>query len=989
MSRYHYKASVLKVSLAVALLTISIAAFNQTISGPTTACVGAPTTYSFNAPGNVTFDGWEFSTPGHGVFTTSTSSPVVNVTWSSSGQLMAKYTDWSNGGMAGVMFWTAVYPAPVPYLVGGSGAYCNGSATVTLQSSDVGTDYNLLLNGDWVKNVVGTGSSLVFNVTTPGTYTIVAYNGPSCTTTMSGSAVITVSPIPRLFKINSIASFQGNSVSLSGSEIGVTYYLKVGSTYSNPVIGTGAPLFWKNISQTGTIYIVATLGGGPPTATCGQVMVGSATVGTPPCTTYTAFQVSGRSGCGTDTPFVQLSGSQANINYQLLSNGIQMGAPKVGTGGVLTWTQNIVAGTYKVRVTDLTNCPNMMTGQIVIVASGQIPTVFNVTTSSNCMASLGGTVSLGGFQSGVSYQLYKDGVATGSALTTSPISWVTTERNGVYTIVATNTISRCTMAMNGSPTISNPTLSINSTQYPCTYYFSPAIGEIGNCNMSAFSWNFGDGGTSTQVDPFHAYAANGTYTVTLQITATCGTSTCNLTVTKQVSVGPFTYSTYSVNVPTDKREKIVNTSASTFSDSWALPFEESALSSFNPFLNGTTGVWRNDGVYVYKENRSQSSQVDISVDGTFTMDYFNWQMAAIGAIPGWIKANSITRYSPFSYELENKDVLGIYSANLYDYGGHLTSASGSNMRNNEMAFTSFEYLIGKTTGNWTVGTDPTQSQVTYNVQSGYGHMAIVETPSSSFTGVTSVDVVAITHSSGPLQSTNRFIPNVGIVCTQVYSGNSNYTVIVLNDMPFTGVWTGSITVRTPQAPIVGSSIDGQVVHTGANSLKITNTTTFRQPLLTLDNGKTYQISAWASIGNPSLLTPQLGTNIGIDISIKNKGGTLLAQFPFQAAGPLIEGWQQVKGTFVCPAADAVVEISFRRGDATAVWFDDLRLHPNNGNMKGFVYDLRDYRLTAVLDEENFASLFYYDAEGNLFLTKKETERGRKTISENITHMKGN
>ncbi|MEJ0034185.1 MAG: hypothetical protein WDO15_29350 [Bacteroidota bacterium] len=56
-------------------------------------------------------------------------------------------------------------------------------------------------------------------------------------------------------------------------------------------------------------------------------------------------------------------------------------------------------------------------------------------------------------------------------------------------------------------------------------------------------------------------------------------------------------------------------------------------------------------------------------------------------------------------------------------------------------------------------------------------------------------------------------------------------------------------------------------------------------------------------------------------------------------------------------------------------------------MKSYVYDLKDYRLSAILDEQNFASFFYYDDEGNLTVTKKETERGIKTISENVTHIK--
>jgi len=40
-------------------------------------------------------------------------------------------------------------------------------------------------------------------------------------------------------------------------------------------------------------------------------------------------------------------------------------------------------------------------------------------------------------------------------------------------------------------------------------------------------------------------------------------------------------------------------------------------------------------------------------------------------------------------------------------------------------------------------------------------------------------------------------------------------------------------------------------------------------------------------------------------------------------------------------------------------------------------------VTGVLP--NFASFFFYDAEGNLHLTKKETREGIKTINENVSY----
>ena len=65
-------------------------------------------------------------------------------------------------------------------------------------------------------------------------------------------------------------------------------------------------------------------------------------------------------------------------------------------------------------------------------------------------------------------------------------------------------------------------------------YFAPSIQfqntclgdttqfELGNTTTTAAVWNFGDGNTSTQQNPFHTYASSGLYSVTLEVTNTIG-----------------------------------------------------------------------------------------------------------------------------------------------------------------------------------------------------------------------------------------------------------------------------------------------------------------------------------------------------------------------------------------------------------------------------------------------------------------------------------
>lgn len=50
-------------------------------------------------------------------------------------------------------------------------------------------------------------------------------------------------------------------------------------------------------------------------------------------------------------------------------------------------------------------------------------------------------------------------------------------------------------------------------------------------NAETLLWNFGDGNSSTETNPSHVYAANGTYVVTLVVMNDCGTSTIEQSIT--------------------------------------------------------------------------------------------------------------------------------------------------------------------------------------------------------------------------------------------------------------------------------------------------------------------------------------------------------------------------------------------------------------------------------------------------------------------------
>lgn len=110
----------------------------------------------------------------------------------------------------------------------------------------------------------------------------------------------------------------------------------------------------------------------------------------------------------------------------------------------------------------------------------------------------------------------------------------------------------------------------------------------------------------------------------------------------------------------------------------------------------------------------------------------------------------------------------------------------------------------------------------------------------------------------------------------------------------------------------------------------------------------------------------------------------IGQVSFKAKGAIIEGWQRISGTFKVPNDAFLITIELKNTEnngAVNAYFDDIRVHPVDSNLKSFVYDPITQRLTAEMDENNYATFYEYDKEGGLIRVKKETERGVFTIQE--------
>jgi RHS repeat-associated protein len=343
---------------------------------------------------------------------------------------------------------------PNPFSVEGTQAICSGSTTsITLNGSQSGVNYQLNRDGAGGVVIAGTGSSLTWTgQNTAGVYSVMATNTTNgCARLMNNSATITLSSLPSSFTVGGtgpICSGSSTSVTLNGSQAGVNYQLRRdGANIGAVVAGTGSTLNWPGQNTFGSYTVMAT----NATTSCSQLMTGSLSVIVNALPGL--FTVSGTGSiCSGSSTTVTLNGSQTGVNYQLRRDGSNVGGAVVGTGSALNWPGQNIAGSFTVMATNATtSCSQLMTGSLSVIVNA-LPDLFIVGGTGPICSGSSTTVTLNGSQTGVNYQLFRDGSNVGGVVagTGSALNWPGQNIAGSYTVMATNATTSCSQLMTGS-----------------------------------------------------------------------------------------------------------------------------------------------------------------------------------------------------------------------------------------------------------------------------------------------------------------------------------------------------------------------------------------------------------------------------------------------------------------------------------------------------------------------------------------------------------
>lgn len=373
----------------------------------------------------------------------------------------------------------------------------------------------------------------------------------------------------------------------------------------------------------------------------------------------------------------------------------------------------------------------------------------------------------------------------------------------------------------------------------------------------------------------------------------------------------------------------------------------------NPYVLSTLGNWRLEKEWAYKGKRvynydAQGDELtNVREDGYFDTafspfwDYSSLEWNASGEQYGWIASRYVSEYSPYSTEVENIDPLNRYSSAVFGYNHKLPICMGNNASYQRIGFDSFEdydYYEG--------------DAGCFKRHFAFDDYSDNVTQSEAHTGYHSIRV--------PEAEEVRMTRTLEPAPIAEPTANMPYIMQAGNDIGLFGPETYDI-----------SEFAGGITSPPSIDVK-------------------YIISYWVREIAEGEKIAQVSDFTQHDIEILAGGSAV--SWGDERRSPIIDGWQRIEREFtISGGTSGDIEIALQgSGDLGSptgnpnvplVYVDDIRVHPFNSSFKSFTYDYRTLRLMAELDENNFATLYEYDPEGNLVRLKKETERGIMTIKE--------
>jgi gliding motility-associated-like protein len=363
---------------------------------------------------------------------------------------------------------------------------CPG-ATIVLTAS-TGASYQWLLNG---VNIPG-ATNQTYSATQAGTYSVSVSNG-NCSVNASNFVITNFTP--------TVSSTGGVTTICQGQSIVLT--ATAGATYQWLLNGVVIP------GETASTIVASQAGDYTVAVSNGLCSVTSAAF------TLSLFTptISSAGGVNTICQGGSLTLSASNgTSYQWQYNGVDIPG---ATNATLAATQ---AGSYTVLVSNGT-CSSTSIATVLTIAVAETP-VISISSTIGC-APLNFNLIAPNSLSQVSWSI--DNISIGNSSTLN----YTLSQPGCYEVTLSG------IGSNGCPATATQTSAICVSPTPVAYFtmnpyrFTQSVETVtftnGSTGSDTYLWDFGDGNTSTEINPSHTFGNNSNgHTVTLTAISALG-----------------------------------------------------------------------------------------------------------------------------------------------------------------------------------------------------------------------------------------------------------------------------------------------------------------------------------------------------------------------------------------------------------------------------------------------------------------------------------
>ncbi len=358
----------------------------------------------------------------------------------------------------------------------------------------------------------------------------------------------------------------------------------------------------------------------------------------------------------------------------------------------------------------------------------------------------------------------------------------------------------------------------------------------------------------------------------------------------------------------------------------------------NPYQYALVGDYRPLRSYVYYGSRKETDPTqatNIRTNGVISNFAPFWTLQSGQWAPTydstrWVWNSQTTLYNRKGFEVENKDPLGRYNSGIYGYDLTLPTAVTQNSRYQEAAFEGFEdYGFTSNSCDTTCAESRPFDFSAYasNISDSAAHTGLY---SLRVSAGASISLVGLPVAASPDPASPQF----------------------------------SDTLNTDSC---GSHFDGFKASAGSVL-----------PPFKPFAGKQMLIGAWVKEEDSCSCQTYSNNHLLVNFSLGGGGDSSVSLLPF---GNMIEGWERYEGVVHIPSTASSLTLTLQASASSTTYFDDIRIHPFNAEMKSYIYNSTNLRLMGELDENNYATFYEYDDDGTLIRVKKETERGIQTIKE--------